>query len=176
MELSPLGIRQAQDLRDRLAGERLDAIYTSHLKRAHHTAQIINSAHGLPLAVAPELGEIDFGELEGLTFEEVRERYPQAKQLSLSASLGMAFPGGDDVNGFARRVMGFLSRLGDHPNGRLLVVAHSGSLRVIICHLLGLERAQWWRIRLDLGSLSQIELHPEGAILLCLNDTCHLRE
>lgn len=176
VELSPLGIRQAECLRERLASEKIETIYSSNLQRAVRTAQIINAAQNAPLAIAPELKEIDFGELEGLSFPEIRDRYPQASAVALGRSLGGCYPGGDSLEGFRERVLSFLRRLDGHPGQRLLIVAHSGTLRVLICHLLGMSPDNWWPMRLNLASLSVLELRSKEAALLSLNDICHLSE
>ena len=71
VELSVTGIRQAEQLRDRLAPQRIDAICTSNLHRALVTAEIIASNHQLRTITCAELREINFGDIEGLTFKEV---------------------------------------------------------------------------------------------------------
>ena len=67
VKLSDAGFRQAERLRDRLATERIDAIYSSELRRASATAEIIASSHRLHVIICAELREMNFGELEGLT-------------------------------------------------------------------------------------------------------------
>jgi len=171
------GLRQAERLRERLAGEKIDAIYSSHLKRAMVTAQTIASAHQLEVVICPELREIDFGQLEGLTFNEINQLYPEIVRRWFEGSSQLVYPGGESLAELEERVRRFRSRLDKHSEKEsILVVAHNGVLRTLICQLLGWETSKRWQIRLNLGSLTIVETYPEGARLALLNDVSHLAE
>ena len=175
VELSAAGLRQAERLRDRLATEKIDAIYSSDLKRASATAKLIASAHQLEVITCAELREINFGQLEGLTFDEVSQLYPEVTKLWVERSPELKYPGGESIDGFTKRVSKFLSRLEEHTEKEtILIVAHSGVLRTLICLLLGIELQHRWQFRLDLASLSILGAHRQGAILSLLNDVSHL--
>ena len=175
VELSAAGLRQAEKLRDRLAKQKLDVIYSSDLRRALATARTIASGQQLEVITCPELREINFGEFEGLTFEEISQLYPEMAELWANWSFQIKFPGGESVDQLNARVTKFLDRLKKHtPEQTVLVVAHSAPLRLIICHLLGIELRRWRQLRLALASLSILETYPQGAILNLLNDTAHL--
>lgn len=175
--LSPFGLLQAERLRDRLAGERVDAIYSSDLPRALITAQTISSRHQLEIVPAPELREINYGTVEGLTFPEIKERYPEVANQCVTWSLRLVFPEGEGIITLKKRINRFLLRLKDHgPHETVLVVAHGGPLRVMVCNLLGLRLQHWRQINIDLASLSVVHMYPEINILSLLNDTSHLKE
>lgn len=174
LPLSPLGIRQAERLRERLAGERFAGAYASDLRRALATAEIVLQPRGLTVAACPELREIDFGACEGLTYAEICERYPDAERFWAADGL-VGFPNGESTAQVAERVKRFLARLASHEEeAALLVVAHGGPLSLLICLLLGLPHGRWWQFRLDVASLSIIDVYPSGAVLSLLNDRCHL--
>ena len=176
VRLSESGIRQAERLRQRLSNEKIDAVYSSNLSRALVTAQTIASEHQLEVIVCPELSEIDFGEFEGLTFAEVSQLYPEVAKLWAERNPSLEFPGGESLDGFGERVSQFLSRLEKRsPEETILVVAHSGSLRVLVCRLMGIGLQYRWHFRLDLASLNILDTYPQGAILALLNDVSHLR-
>ncbi len=176
VKLSVQGLAQAERLRDRLTGENIDAIYSSDLIRARVTAEIIASGHSLPVIPCPELREVNFGELEGLTFEEISRKYPEVAKLWIERSPELEYPGGESRDDFTHRVAGFRKRLEKHgPSDTVLIVAHSGVLRTLICHLLNCELDIRWNLRCDLASLSVVEIHPGGTILILLNDVSHLR-
>jgi len=176
VRLSASGIRQAERLRQRLADEKIDAVYSSNLSRALVTAQTIASEHQLEVIACPELSEIDFGKFEGLSFAEVSQLYPDVARLWAERNSGLEFPGGESLDGFDKRVSQFLNRLEKcSSEGTILVVAHSGSLRVLVCRLLGIGVQHRWRFRLDLASLSILDTYPQGGILVLLNDVSHLR-
>jgi broad specificity phosphatase PhoE len=88
----------------------------------------------------------------------------------------LKYPGGESVAEFNSRVSQFVGRLKKHaPQETILIVAHSGSLRSLMCHLLGIDQERRWQFRLDLASLTILETYPAGAILNLLNDVSHLR-
>ncbi|MFC2001767.1 alpha-ribazole phosphatase [Chloroflexota bacterium] len=175
VELSAAGIRQAERLRDRLLTQKIDAVYTSNLKRAVVTAGIITSVHHLDIITCTELGEMNFGWIEGLTFEEISQQYPEVAKMLGNWDIRPKFPGGESLGELNRRVSKFMPRLKNHPpEETILVIAHSGTLRLLMCHLLGIELEHWRQFHLDLGSVSLLDTYPQGAILSLLNDTSHL--
>ena len=178
VKLSPLGLRQAERLRDRLAIERIDAVYSSDLQRAWATAKTITSRHQLDVITCAELREINFGKIEGLNFEEISQLFPEfAAKWKARRSTNIEFPGGESLDQLHSRVGNFVSRLKKRKaEETVLVVAHAGVLRSLICQLMGLELRYIYQIRLDLASLSILESYPAGAILTLLNDTSHLRD
>ena len=176
VKLSAEGFGQVERLRALLAGEKIDAVYSSSLSRARATAETIVSGRPLEVVTCPELQEVHFGRLEGLTFSEVSQRFPEVAKSWRERDPGLEYPGGESVGEFTGRVGQFLSRLEKHaPQETILIVAHSGSLRVLVCHLLGLELRYWRQFRLDLASISVLETYSQGAIINRLNDVCHLR-
>jgi alpha-ribazole phosphatase len=175
VELSADGTRQAEQLRDRLAAQKIDIAYTSNLQRASATAKIIATNHQVDIVTCPELREINFGKIEGLTFKEVSQLYPEVAEAWSKWSLTLKYPDGESIVELNNRVSKFLERLEKHtPEKTILIVAHSAPLRLLICHLLGIRIQHWRQIRLDLASLSILDTYPQGAILNSLNDISHL--
>ncbi len=174
IELSAIGLWQAERLRDCLDGQRLDAVYSSDLKRAWRTAQIITSKRDLAVIPCKELREIDFGKLEGMTRDEIQRHYPNWGERSPDVSP----PGGESLNQLISRIKLFASRLVEPAVDKtILVVAHGGSLQVLMCILLGRDiEHQWWQIRLTNASITILEGHPGQVTLSLLNDTRHLED
>lgn len=176
VELSADGVRQAEKLRDRLATQKIDTIYASKLSRARVTAEIIASRHPLNIATHAELGEIDFGQVEGLTFAEINRLHPELSEAMSQWGTRPEFPGGESLDDLDQRVQGFLKRLKQHgPEATILIVSHAGTLRLMICNLLGIGKKHWRHMQLDLASLSIVETYPQGAVLSLLNDVSHLK-
>jgi broad specificity phosphatase PhoE len=165
--LSERGRKQAERLAQRLAAENVESVYASDLCRAWDTAVAVAGPHGLSPRPEPRLRELHFGEWEGLTFAEIQQG-------------GTETPlGGEAIDDLAARLRSFLDDLArTHHDGEqtLLLVAHRGSIRVLLCLVLGLAPAAHWRFRLDPASLSELELHDETAVLNRLNDVSHLGE
>lgn len=176
VKLSATGIEQAERLRGFLASHKIDAFYSSHLQRAELTAEIIAREHnGAVVETVPELGEISFGDLEGMTFEEIIRDYPNVAQSWQEGATDISYPGGESFSQFTQRVLSFVPLLKDgNKTETVLVAAHGGTLRLLICHLLGIETYNWWKFWLDFASLSILETNNRGAVLIALNGTAHL--
>ncbi len=175
ISLSAVGIRQAESLRDRLAAQTIDAAYSSTLSRALRTAEIILTPHPIPVTASHDLDEINFGDFEGLTFEQIKETDPDMARLLTGWEVQPRFPGGESMDDLNRRVTPFLATTDLSGEKRILIVAHAGTLRMLICNLLGLEIKHWRKLRLDMGSLSIVHTYADLCILTALNDICHQR-
>jgi len=162
-------------LGDRLASEDISIVFSSDLRRALQTAEVIAS-HRKPSVIAcHELQEINFGSAEGLTYKEISQKYPDLVKSWFSQNLSFRFPDGESITDLNNRVSQFLYRLEEHAKEETIVVAaHSGVLRLLICNLLDVELWHWRNIRLDLASLSVVETYSEAVILSLLNDVSHL--
>lgn len=177
VDLSAEGFRQVEKLRDRLAKEKLDAIYSSDLKRAMSSAGVISAGHEAEIISCPELREINYGACESLTFEEIKKQYPELSELINKLSPELAFPAGESWQGFIERTLKFRDRLGKHaPEQKILIVSHGGAIRTLLCDLLGVDQSHWRTFRLDNASLSIVDTYPQRVILSLLNDTSHLNE
>jgi len=174
--LNDTGIRQAKRLRDRLASEKINAVYTSKLSRAVVTAETIIAGHNVAIRSYTELNELNFGYVEGLTFREISRLHPELAEELVNWNPRPTFPGGESLADLNARVQNFLKKLEKHgPRETVLIAAHAGPLRLIITNLLGIDIDFWRKIYLDLASLSIVETFPQGAILRLLNDTSHLK-
>lgn len=159
--LTETGRRQAERLRDRLADEKIDVVYTSNLKRARTTAEIVISGRNLNITECPELSEISYGDIEGLTFPEIQQKYPILAGQIRRSDLAMEFPGGEKFLDFIKRVESFKTRLDKHGDPKsVLIVAHGGPLRTLLLSLLGIDQNSWWQLRIDNASLSIVDMYP----------------
>ena len=172
--LSNTGIRQAEELAHRLAREPIDLVYSSDLRRATDTASIVAGGHRLPVVSCRELREIDFGQCEGLRFDEIKERHPGTEGVWSADGHGTRFPGGEGPLALTERVTTFAERLRRESYGTALVVAHGGSLRVLVCCLAGLDLSAWREMRIERASLSIVGMEGRGGKVLLLNDMSHL--
>ncbi|MFC1897410.1 histidine phosphatase family protein [Chloroflexota bacterium] len=176
VELSAAGYIQVERLRDRLVDDKIDAVYSSDLRRALVTAEVISSEHKVDIVTCPELREVNYGDVEGLTFEEISRLYPEVAELIANFSLRLEFPGGESLEKFIERTSRFLDKLKRHePSQTILIVSHGGPLRVLVFCLLGIDLGHWRQFRFENASLSIVETHSQGAVVSLLNDTAHLR-
>jgi alpha-ribazole phosphatase len=172
--LNDTGIQQAGQLAICLAGEKIGLVYSSDLRRAIDTATTIARRHHLTVAPCPELREMDFGICEGLTFDEMRDRYPETEGIWTADGQDIRFPGGESALAVTERVETFVERLRRESFGTALVVAHGGSLRLLVCSLTGVDLSAWREMHIDRASLSIIEMHGHSGKVLLLNDVSHL--
>lgn len=162
-------------MRNRLAGENISTIYASKLQRCMVTAQIIASRHKRDIISCDDLREINFGYAEGLTFAEISHLHPGLAKALTDWKAHPEFPGGESFDDLNQRVLRFIKQLGKHTSEEtILIVAHNGVLRLLICNLLEISIEHWIQLRVDLASLSIVETYPQGAILNLLNDLSHL--
>jgi len=176
LELTEEGLKQVEKLRDRLEKEAIDAIYSSDLKRAFMTAEVIASRHKVEIVSCYELREVNYGDVDGFTFEEIKQRYPKLAEEIADFSPELSFPSGDSLKGFIDRTLTFLDRLKEHSQEQtVLIVSHGGAIRALLCDLLGIGQKYWQTFRLDNASISIIDTYPKRAILSLLNDTSHLK-
>jgi len=172
--LSELGVRQAELVADWLAGYKIDAVYASDLRRAWETAQIIGKKSRLDILSEPRLRELKFGILEGLTFDEAQEQYPEIIAAWLD-DFHQTPEGAETIDLFNARVISLLEDLKRKHDGQVvLLVAHGGSLSEILRVVLELSPQKRWYLELENASLSEVLIAEDFISLKRLNDTCHL--
>jgi len=173
--LTELGREQVKKLRRRLGTENIDAVYSSELKRCTETAETIIAGRGLDLTRCAELNEVNFGKLEGLSYVEIRQQYPELSKLWENWDPGLSFPEGESYEQFAARVGTFTKRLTGHSDDdTVLVVGHGGVFKLLLCYLAGLGIEHWWKFRFDIGSISILDVHEGTATVSRLSDVSHL--
>ncbi len=173
--LNAAGKRQAEALAVRLSKESIDAIYASDLSRAADTANAIKAYHTCSVKVDVRLREIRFGAWEGQTSAQIFRDDPQTMRLWKTRAMEASVPGGETLGELAGRIRSFLDDLPrEGANQTTIIVSHEGALNVMLCFLLGLSPAQFWRFRLAQASLTEVVSTSEGFVLNALSDTCHL--
>jgi alpha-ribazole phosphatase len=168
--LSATGLLQVDALARRLAIEPIDAVYASDLRRAQQSAGPLAAARGLAPITVPALREMAMGRWEGLTFREIGEREPEAQRDWLANLTTFPFPGGENVEHLRARVLPALREiLARHAGGRVAVVAHGGTNRVILSDALGMPLGHLVRLAQDYACWSVVEYRRDMAILHTLN-------
>lgn len=177
--LNARGRAQAQATAARLRAARFTAAYASDLGRVTGTARPILRGRELTLLTLPALQERNYGAWEGMTHAEIQARDPQRYAEQFTGGVTWQPPGGESMRQLYTRVAAATDRLREAhagDDGDLLLVAHGGSLRVVIVHLLELPPDSVWRFSLDNCGLSVVTTFAGGhAALSLLNDTSHLR-
>ncbi len=112
-----------------------------------------------------------------MTFEEMKENYHEAVSFLSGQDTAVSAPDGESLRQMSTRIKRFVAEVRQQPSERiLLIVAHGGSLKVLLCLLLRISLKHWWQFRFDPASLSVVKTDPEGSVLHLLNDTSHVEE
>jgi alpha-ribazole phosphatase len=166
--LSPRGEAEAAALARRLAGVKLTAAYSSDLSRTRRTAELLVAPHGLQAVARPELREFSMGRWEGLTAEEIRALDPPAFAAWMADVGRFQFPEGESVADVEARAWPTFESIAErHAGGSILVVAHGGPNRILLCRALGVPPARILSLGQDYAALSVIE-HDRGRWMLRL--------
>lgn len=183
IELSDRGCEQAEAIANRLSNVPIHAIYTSDLDRARQTADRVGTFHSAKTIVDPRLRETHFGEWEGLTRDEIRNKYPEAFSQRYSIEGQMQIPGAEAAASVQKRMLAALQEIAlRHQGETAAVISHGGAMRLVFTHLLGLDIAEAYRIRMYNTSISELETDPCAdssdefrAKVVRINDISHLR-
>ncbi|MEU6050330.1 bifunctional RNase H/acid phosphatase [Streptomyces xanthochromogenes] len=177
-ELSAVGRGQAERAAAAFA-ERgtIEAIVSSPLRRCRETAAAVAARLGLDVHIEEGLRETDFGAWEGLTFAEVRERYPDDLDAWLGSAKAAPTGGGESFATVARRVAAARDRLvAAYPRRTVLAVTHVTPIKTLVRLALGAPPESLFRMELSAASISAVAYYADGnASVRVLNDTGHLR-
>jgi broad specificity phosphatase PhoE len=173
--LTDTGVRQAVAAAKRLASAGIDAIVASPLQRAVRTAEEVAAVTGVPVLTDEGFRETDFGAWDGLTFAEVRERWPSEVTTWL-ADPSVSPPGGESFDQVSERVTAALHRiLAERAHQTVLVVSHVTPIKTLVAAALLAPPAALYRMHLDVAALCEIDWYADGpAVLRSFNDTAHL--
>jgi broad specificity phosphatase PhoE len=173
--LSDHGRRQAIQVARRLGGRRLAGFYSSDLKRAFETADVIGGVVAAKPSPSAGLREIFLGAWEGLTTEELAKRFPREWAQWTEEPSWDVVPGGEGAVPFEKRVNFELdSILARHEHGDVLVVTHGGVIQVALHRVVGRPNHGLFPFRIENASISIIEKRNGRFVVSGVNDTSHL--
>lgn len=180
VELTRVGELQARRVARRLAKvEHIQYLYSSPLRRAWKTAEIVGAHIGLWPRMQPELTEFDFGDFEGLTLAIIQQEHPEifGRILDLK-DVDFGFPRGESRREFHLRVSLAMRELIErHRRERIVVVAHGGVIGSAIAQLTGEDPNNWAMNQVANCSLTHVEIGWRTPVLVhCWNDVAHLGE
>jgi probable phosphoglycerate mutase len=167
--LSARGRIEIAAVADRLAEEKIEALYASPLQRTRETAEILSARLGLSIEYRDDLLELDFGEWTGLTFDAVRtdERW---RLWSTCRSIA-TIPGGESMREVQERAVRALFQLRQaHRDGTVLIVSHGDVIRAALLFALGMPLDFYSRIEVGLASLNTIHIDNSGIRVLAVNE------
>lgn len=173
VELNETGRRQAELLAGYLSRMKIDRLYTSPLKRALQTAEAIVQSHNITVQVEPGLTDLDYGEWQDLSLQEVKERYSRLYTQWLEHPERVQFPGGEGLEDTLKRGMAVVAGVGQY-DGTIALVSHRVVIKVLVCALLGLDTSHFWNIKQDTCGVTIFACEATRNVLVRHNETCFL--
>jgi broad specificity phosphatase PhoE len=174
--LDEVGIKQAELLGKYLRNWRLEAIYSSPVKRALDTANTVARYQKVAVRIAEGLIDFDFGEWQSLPESEVRRLYPALFNEWHSNPHKVEMPGGESLEDVGGRAFEVVNDIVSRHQGNVLLVSHRVVIKVLICYLLGLDNSHFRNINQDVGGITIFDYADGRFVLTRHNDTSHLRE
>lgn len=175
--LNENGIRQAECLRDRLNNHDFKAIFTSPLKRAKQTAEILSN-NKIKIIEENDFTNISLGEWENTPKKIVQEKYPDLWQLWQTKPERLKFPGMETLAKVQDRSFRALKRIiENYGEGKIAIVSHRAVLKPLLAAILNIPQPYFWKIHVDTAAYSIIEYQPiKGFTLMLLNEHDHLQD
>jgi alpha-ribazole phosphatase len=171
VDITDVGRGQMEYLAERLRLSDIGIIHSSDLRRSMIGARIIARHHEATYNISPEFRELYFGDWEGLPLTEIRQDYPGELEKRRADIVHYRPPGkGESMNDLSERVLPHLRKILDEEKGRdVLIVAHGGVNRVILCEALGLDLVNVFNIQQDYGCLNIIDYYPDSTLVRLIN-------
>ncbi len=174
-DLSEEGVWQAEQLCQRLRHWSIAAVYSSPLKRAFRTAEIVALPHSLSVQRLDELGEIRIGAWEGMFAEEIAANFPSLWRAWKTDPSGMQPPGGESLTQVQQRAVAALENIAQSNQGQqVLMVTHDVVVRLLVAYCLRVSPSIYRRLEVGNASLTVIQVRDDKCRLRLLNDTGHL--
>ena len=175
IELNETGVKQAELLAEYLSGVKVDAIYSSPLKRVLKTAEEIASHNRLEINIAPGLIDFDYGEWQGLSHQEVKDKYKELYIEWINHPEQVKMPTGESLDDVRKRAMVVVDDVIYRYKGTVVLVSHRVVNKVLICALLGLGNSHFWNIKQDTCGITTFAYEKGQFILTKHNDTSYLK-
>ena len=175
VELNESGIKQAELLAKYLEDVPLEVVYSSPLKRALKTAEIIAGPRGVGVRPSQELIDFDYGEWQGISHDTVKDRYRALYEKWLTKPHLVKITKGESLNDVKKRAVSLVNQVTSRHQGIVALVSHRVILKVIICTLLGLDNSHFWNMKVDTCGITTFIYKGESFILEKHNDTSFLK-
>lgn len=173
--LTALGIKQVETLEGYFKHVQLDRIYSSPLKRAHSTAQVVARSKQLDCILDSRLAEMNFGKWEGLTRGEIQSTYPDISKTWMKEPHLAIIPDGETMEIAQKRIVEFVDdKIIDGSKDTILIVSHGIIIRLLLLNILSMDLKHYYKLKQNNCSINLIEFGERGPALVKYNDTCHI--
>jgi alpha-ribazole phosphatase len=174
VELSAAGLTHAERLARTLVQARLAGVFTSPRSRARAAAEAIAAPHGLPAVAVDDLRELDFGELEGRLYDDIRRELPDLYRRWMDAPTTVRFPGGEGYPDLRRRAVTAVDRLrAGHAGRAFAVVTHGGVARAVLAAALAMPDEAVFAIDQSYGAVNVIDWFGDRPLVRAVNGSVY---
>jgi broad specificity phosphatase PhoE len=175
IELSDHGRTQIQKLAHSLKEERINAIYSSPLKRAYETAQAIARLHDMDIKIEQNLRELNHGDFESLTIQELQEKHDLFVKQWIEDPASVVMPNGESLSQVDTRVWKVIRNIMEISKDAL-VVSHGMAIMTILCRIQNQPLSQGRNVFVGMASKTVVEFENGQGIIKLFNDTSHLKD
>ena len=170
--LSETGTLQREKVADYLKDTNIDKIYTTPFKRTKETIEKLAETKNIKVEESSQLNEINFGDFEGLSFKDIENNHPEEVKKMIKAGYTYKYPNGESLEDTFVRVKKEIDNIiNNNENSTILICSHGGTIRNIISYLLSGDYKYHWNFKIDNGSITEIEINNNFAVINKLNYT-----
>jgi broad specificity phosphatase PhoE len=155
--------------------EKIDVIYTSPLKRAYETARAIARFHKMDINVEDNLRELNHGDFESLTLQELQENHGAFVRQWIEDPASVVMPNGESLPQVQKRVWEVIRTIVDNSKNAL-VVSHGMAIMTILCKVQGLSLSQGRDAFVNMASKTVVEFENKQGVVKLFNDISHLND
>lgn len=168
--LSERGKTQIESIALKIAEFEIAAIYSSPQVRARESARVIAQKCGLFVEIENDFAELDFGDFEGLAYDEVERRFPEIYRKWMTAPTEVEFPNGESFAQMQARVLRAANNLRQRHEGETcLFVSHGGVNRIILAEALGIENKNIFRLAQSFAAMNVIDFYGAFPVVNAMN-------
>lgn len=170
--ISEEGKEQIDKLTNYLKDFDIDKIYTTTSSRTKSTVKKLSELKSIEIIERESLKEISFGNFEGLTFDEIKNKYPEEFQDMIQKGYEYKYPNGESlIDSYNRVYIELDNIISNNDNRTILICSHGGTIRNIITYLISNSYKYHWNFKIDNGSVTILEVQDGFTVITAMNNT-----
>ncbi len=169
--ISEEGKEQIDKITNYLKDFDIDKIYTTTSSRTKDTVKKLSELKSIEIIEKESLKEISFGDFEGLTFDEIKDKYPKEFQDMIEKGYEYKYPNGESLIDSYNRVCIELDNIISNNDRTILICSHGGTIRNIITYLISNSYKYHWNFKIDNGSVTILEVQDGFTVITAMNNT-----
>lgn len=170
--ISEEGKEQIDKITNYLKDFDIDKIYTTTSSRTKDTVKKLSKLKSIEIIEKESLKEISFGDFEGLTFDEIKDKYPKEFQDMIEKGYEYKYPNGESlIDSYNRVCIELDNIISNNDNRTILICSHGGTIRNIITYLISNSYKYHWNFKIDNGSVTILEVQDGFTVITAMNNT-----